>query len=96
VTRRPHVIPLRDVREGDLFDLEGDQYLVIDHDPDDDLVQIQTDDEIRAHGLDRHRKTILARRIEDGEIVSLALGVPVGGERDEAGVLQDERVRVWR
>lgn len=81
MTRRPYFISLGEIDEGDLLDLEGHQYLVIDHNPDDDLITIQTDEEIRAHGLAPIRKTILASRIEDGEIVSLSLALEVGGTR---------------
>lgn len=79
-------VSVHELRDGDLFEWEGRQYLVVIHNPDDDRIPIPTDEQLEAHEMDPQEKTILAQCIDDGGLVSLGFK---GGPSSKAGEFQD-------
>ncbi|MFS4491042.1 hypothetical protein [Dietzia kunjamensis] len=91
-TPQPTFIAEDLLRDGDILDRQGVLYEVVIRNPGDDLVQIQTGEEIRAEGLAPGGFSVLARRIKDDEVVSIWFEE----ERNDAGDLGWGTVKVWR
>lgn len=95
MTTGEHWVSVDDLRHDDLFEWKQREYLVVMHDPGDDRIPIPTNEQLRdpeddrtrkAIEMDPQEKTILARCIETGELVSLLFK---GGLWTEAGEFQD-------
>lgn len=90
-------LSVRDIQDGDVFEWDGVTYQVDIRNPDDDSVVIQTNEEIHQNGINEWEVTIVATRLDDGQLVSLLVTTepPV---RTSEGDLEDGGpfVTVWR
>lgn len=94
---QPETIRAEDLQDGDIFELEGVRYRVGVRNPDDDFVEIQTNQEIQENGISEWKMTIATTRVDNGQLGShqFTKQPPV---RNSEGELEDGGpfVEVWR